>query len=621
MENIKTIKICIAINVPGAETELKNKLPVYIGEKLGYNVMFTDSAVYKDQVLTILTREKPDVLILKERLSNEKNGIDIDTLLSTIRIQHNYCRVILIAGNYPPGHPFLSRQISKGIYDILHGKNCSIDEIMRLVTDPRQYKDVAYLLGNDNDIGNDLLDDVDIIPGGKGTKGKQRLIGTSRDTTPSVKPKAVSTMEQPSYQKKPYGIPPSQGGSSNLYKEPKRKSTAYVPPVQEVEPTSFVKPDEFISDTEILTSSMLTHDVSEISPKLSNGGVEFITISTQFAAQERKKEEVKATPSESGTPQVSNIDYNSSSVLYTNMKTNTAETDNGIQQTYDQYGHNIKNVLYGENKPLATYQKTTPPKVITFTGARQGAGTSTLAINIAAAIATTGKRVLYIDTSFGPSSVFDRLGMPKRNYNFDEVINSDNMHIESLCLSRKEEEVYKSVSINHAKAVLPETLRLLKMSQNFNPSAHTFNMAAALYRLTYFDYVICDTDFAAMDEFTTAIISGSTKVFICTAQDSYDLNILYNYMAYYNDKFPLKQVSSVIMNRGMDGVFPERKNVSDYLGIGSVYIVPDDTKGFLRCSAAGDIYYTTHSWRAKRALNAIVSDLLGGAISGFKFGK
>ncbi|SFK71340.1 flagellar biosynthesis protein FlhG [Nitrosomonas aestuarii] len=75
-------------------------------------------------------------------------------------------------------------------------------------------------------------------------------------------------------------------------------------------------------------------------------------------------------------------------------------------------------------RDLVSLQTNTSARVITVTGGTKGVGKTTVSVNLASALARSGKRVLLIDENACPNNISSRLGL-KARFDLMHVINQD----------------------------------------------------------------------------------------------------------------------------------------------------------------------------------------------------
>lgn len=141
MENIK--KVLFAFDFQ-SENPL-NIMRAYVGSDVQ---LLDDLCGYRESIIPKLNELHPDILILTESLPGQQS---IDSILYNIKVNHSYCRVILIAGPHVYGDEFLKAVIGRGVYDITCGDTKDLKLVADMIYHKREYKDIVKYLGEEEE--------------------------------------------------------------------------------------------------------------------------------------------------------------------------------------------------------------------------------------------------------------------------------------------------------------------------------------------------------------------------------------------------------------------------------------------------------------------------------------
>lgn len=114
----------------------------YLESKLRKEFMFVGTTVYREGIIRSIGQKNPDIVIIRETLEGKEN---IMTIVYEIRSKYPKIRVVFIGGKREPGDALLANLVNYGIYDILHGEKIKAQEVVALIREPNEYKDVQHL--------------------------------------------------------------------------------------------------------------------------------------------------------------------------------------------------------------------------------------------------------------------------------------------------------------------------------------------------------------------------------------------------------------------------------------------------------------------------------------------
>lgn len=123
-------KIMLAIGHLSFEKNIQLHLPEYA---------FTERAAYKEEVISKVESEKPDIIIIRETLQGSLSSLQI---LREIKLISRSARVIFISKKRDYGDLVINEVINLGIYDIINSESVDLKYVVNLVKNPNSYADV-----------------------------------------------------------------------------------------------------------------------------------------------------------------------------------------------------------------------------------------------------------------------------------------------------------------------------------------------------------------------------------------------------------------------------------------------------------------------------------------------
>lgn len=100
---------------------------------------FTERAAYKEEVISKVESEKPDIIIIRETLQGSLSSLQI---LREIKLISRSARVIFISKKRDYGDLVINEVINLGIYDIINSESVDLKDVVNLVKNPNSYADV-----------------------------------------------------------------------------------------------------------------------------------------------------------------------------------------------------------------------------------------------------------------------------------------------------------------------------------------------------------------------------------------------------------------------------------------------------------------------------------------------
>lgn len=117
-------------------------LEEYLQAKLKNEFIFVGATVFREGVVRLVGQTNPDIVILRELLEGRENILSV---IYDLQVRYPNVRIVFLAGKRDAGDEFLSTLVSYGIYDILHGQEILVPDIIRLIREPNRRADVMYL--------------------------------------------------------------------------------------------------------------------------------------------------------------------------------------------------------------------------------------------------------------------------------------------------------------------------------------------------------------------------------------------------------------------------------------------------------------------------------------------
>ena len=154
---MKKIKILLAVG--------DSKVEEFIAAQLPDEVEVVAAVAYREAILAKLnqsfSKKSNGILVLREALTGTEN---IVTLCEKIRVAFPNIRIIFMGGGHQPGDSLLMALINLGVYDLIVGEQINIFDVLRCVTEPMTYSDIAYMRGNGfhAEIAEELIEDTPI---------------------------------------------------------------------------------------------------------------------------------------------------------------------------------------------------------------------------------------------------------------------------------------------------------------------------------------------------------------------------------------------------------------------------------------------------------------------------
>lgn len=114
----------------------------YIKKSLENDFMFVGETVYREGIINGISKNSPDILIVRETLEGSENILDI---IYNVRTNFPDIRIIFLGSNRKPGDALLASIVGYGIYDVLIGEKINVFDIIRIIKEPNNIADVKHL--------------------------------------------------------------------------------------------------------------------------------------------------------------------------------------------------------------------------------------------------------------------------------------------------------------------------------------------------------------------------------------------------------------------------------------------------------------------------------------------
>lgn len=118
------------------------ELEEFIQKKVKNEFIFVGVTTYREGVIRSIGQNNPDVVVIRETLEGKENILSI---VYEIRNKFPRVRVIYLAGKREPGDQLLATLVSYGVYDILYGDKIQAQDVIALLRNANEYKDVQHL--------------------------------------------------------------------------------------------------------------------------------------------------------------------------------------------------------------------------------------------------------------------------------------------------------------------------------------------------------------------------------------------------------------------------------------------------------------------------------------------
>lgn len=226
------------------------------------------------------------------------------------------------------------------------------------------------------------------------------------------------------------------------------------------------------------------------------------------------------------------------------------------------------------------------PKIIVFTGARQGSGCTSLVINTAYTLMRMGKNICVIDAVWNEKSIFDRLRLPRTDSRCVALPRG----IEASYIYKEDGKGSIHFMELITGDILPEGL------------------ISYIRSLSGYSVILIDMSLAYYRPLEKGLIGLSDKVISATLPDPYEMMTLKNYLGAYKEDGSFPGLIVAVNRSGNSS--PKEEEVKRYFGIKEVFFIPDDNTGFIRASLRDGIYINGGKKKVIRAYREIAEKII-----------
>lgn len=567
-------KIYLALGHKELEAYLKSKEKDInlIAQKLGTikdTIRFEGNTSYKEGVLNGLKDVRPNLLIIREKLSGT---ISITDLIYQIRLENPTLRIIFLAGDRVPGDAFLASLVTYNIYDIIVGNEIQANKILDRIVSPNTFANVAHLVPKtniDEKTGQKLYEAPNVVPIINNikiegiTESNQTPTPTSRKiNVDSVKNKAETKNVDTQYLvKQDEGVTSSTKEKDNdYYKNNQNKNTIIKDEeiiIDDLDDDIVIEEDEEIDVYNNEESSTHNDMVKEtvannIKPKIDlNLNKDNSNESSILPLPIHKKGKINPKEKEP----VNEVEENVLNIKTSNQPLKISQKVNPVnnyQNNNDDFFENkerkvLKTPTPSEKERAGLFGKILGSKkdvnkkigqrIITFIGGSSGVGTSQLAFNTALELAKDGYKVMYMDLNQLRSSIESIFQLGYSDVGIDTAlkgIEENNFELVDRSIVTMDKILYLEENnpspLYKTYSKLPKNLDYLFFSQDHikkvlvnSPIDINANMLKDLnmYLLMQegYDFIILDAPSNMGDKLTEIATIFSMKLFFVITQD------------------------------------------------------------------------------------------------------
>ena len=512
------------------------------------NITFSDEAAYREVVVQKVSQSRADVLIITERLQGQSDFIQ---LLHELKISCPGTQVIVIGCSHSPGDSFFSDIIARGVYDITYGQDINIGDIIRMIFCPQSYKDVANLLGD----------------------GHIQSTAVNNQLNSGYNSSASITPPQPQNEKKTFRNKKKESLGNSVVSEPSTKT-----------------------DTDMLNLTPLGSVV--------NSGTQMLSIANPnegmvFLPYEMKPVVITEYENQNGVTSPHYTTLFPDGHVEDGSNLPAVITPTSLETSYQSYITSLIDASQGE-QPTTDAASFVPPtikraKTIVFTSARQGVGCSTIALNVATAIATQEHKVLFLDTNFDHGATYTRLELPRGYKGLEDTFGKGNEMLQYPLSKQTLVSTATGSSIARFKN-FPDNLFFLQWTDSFqigDARSKGEDIKQSLNTLsTDFEYIIIDCNLMFNLPLYDEIYKFANLIFPVITQDIYEANLTVEALSNYEGVFDIANKIGVIVNKYCNLKPHASQFASDFYNTDRIFSVNEDTKGFITSYSGGDIYYS-----------------------------
>lgn len=520
------------------------QLEEYLQKHLKNEFKFVGGTVYREGVIRSIGQQNPDIVVIRETLEGKENILSI---VYEIRSKFPKIRVVFIGGKRDPGDVLLATLVSYGVYDILHGDRIPAQDVVALIREANEYRDVQHLQPKPifDERKNKVLFESPDLP--TVVQGPEKVIEKVIEKVVYIDGSKGNDDE--SSKTTPVEETPAKTDVPDLVKEDP-KETAVVeevkPPIAEVEKDTAPAPE-------------LKGDPNPIEPSSEQPD--------EKPKQEKKSQKTQRKEAEEGK-------------------------SGGIFSNWFNGG--------GKAEKAETVTVNGKQKILTFMGAKSGLGNSTIALNAAVQLAQRKNRVIYIEMNDKTPSVNywyelghleDGIDTALKSLEVNNIEKIKRAIIHSTDLAKQESTMQKNYKkfpatldfmffSNHYLTRTEEDTELLDMS--LTKDLYLF----LLFQMEY-DYIILDVPSDLRNVATLNALVYSNKTFLTITQDVSSIgNALYLMNELTKRSVDMQKKTQFIVNR-YEKAELDVQEIIDWIKVEDLITVPCSNKDFIDANFIG----------------------------------
>lgn len=563
-------------------------------KRLSDNYRVADSvATHKDIVLERIEYERPHVVIILERLDGSK---PIEDLILDIRGSYPNTRIIFITSRENPRDTLLRTLVSYAVYDLVMGKQVSIDAIEERLRHPNELKDVQQFVQRSGDI-------VDTEP--RQRQPLQVKVPID-DTEDDIEIDEVEPEEEPEkkqgFLKGIFGRKKKRKGIVEASDEDDRDSAedtdVDIPepepkpiPTPKVKPKPVPVPTPPKAQPPVPNETVTTPEDKPYNP-LANAGTAH-TINKPIKTPPPRP---NAVPKKKPKPPIPVQPVQKKPIENPEPAQPTLVKSPPKQQKPKKSGLFSKGPQENSKKI-----KVNSNRIITFVSPTAGLGGTHVAFNAALKLADEGNKVLYIDGNSDYSSVdimfqlgnweqgIDRALMDIE-HNGGSKISSNILRIKDL---KQEAKSQKDKTFIRLREPLPNTLDFMFYSHEYQTLPEQYDVPKRrlrelmMYLLTreQYDVIVVDSEPMGTDG-VDELLNISTKVYITITQNPALVGLLNRRLDATEDRVELTDRKFIVLNKFED-VEPTVSTFSEWVRLPIVQTIPYDNRESIQTTFEG----------------------------------
>lgn len=564
--------------------------------------MFVGLAVHRESVIRQIGQTNPDIVVIRETLEGKE---DILGIIYDIQLRFPKVRVVFVGGNRQAGDALLSTLVNYGIYDILHGEKILSEEIVGLIRNPNMRKDVSYLQPK--------------------PKLNEHLNKVSFDAPEGLTPQ-TKTIVKEVYKE----VFVDADGMEVKVAKPETKEVTQVPTEkpkmvwegEDVVSDDLLDVEEFKELNEVEELKPLKEEPEKSQAPAKTKG-SFFKSKSKKNEQEKDKDkeetEIKADSKQHSneTTTLEEVHANKEEELEPTKEAETEKVEFSVSETTEivQDVSQEKESVFSkffvrsfENQNVNRERQ----KILTFTGSKQGIGTTSLAFNTAVQLAKQNK-VLYVEMNDRTPAVPFWYELSKLSEGIDTALEAieqerfDKVAAGIVSMKEKKKEVSE---MQRAYKHFPDNLDLFLFSKKYTARiaedgkevSFSYSREFYLYLLFQleYDYVILDVPSDYRSPITQQALLYSHRIYYVVTQDvavlaqaTYAMNEL--------DKMgiDLSKKAKFIVNK-YEKTTLDLKSIKDWLQITSAIPVPMANSEFILANYNGipfSLYTKKTAWK------------------------